>query len=110
MRKIGNKLRHEGFVVNPWEPVYSLYVIELKREEADRREKPLVYVGETSIEVEQRYAQHLAGGLLASPKVTGRAICLRPALVPPAKIYNRKASIAAATIWVKSLWWRGVRS
>ncbi|MDB4708530.1 hypothetical protein OAF57_11140, partial [Akkermansiaceae bacterium] len=63
----------------------------------DRSEKPLVYVGETSIEVEQRYAQHLAGGRLASSKVTGRAVGLRPDLVPPAKLFNRKASVAAET-------------
>ncbi|MDC0318662.1 hypothetical protein OAL50_03265 [Akkermansiaceae bacterium] len=97
VRKICNKLRNQGFVVNPWEPVYSLYVIELKRKEGDRSKKPLVYVGETSIEVEQRYAQHLSGGRLASSKVTGRAVGLRPDLVPPAKLFNRKASVAAET-------------
>ena len=97
MKKLCNRLRNAGYEVNPWEPVYSLYVIELKRKEGDRNEQPLVYVGETSIEVEQRYAQHLAGGLLASPKVTGRAVCLRPDLVPSAKFSNRKASMAAET-------------
>ena len=103
VRKICNKLRHQGFVVNPWEPVYSLYVIELKRKEGDRSRKPLVYVGETSIKVEQRYAQHLAGGRLASSKVTGRAIRLRPDLVPPANLSNRKASVAAETHLGKKL-------
>ena len=103
VRKICNKLRHQGFVVNPWEPVYSLYVIELKRKEGDRNEQPLVYVGETSIEVEQRYAQHLAGGRLASSKVTGRAVGLRPDLVPSANLSNRKASIAAETHLGKKL-------
>jgi len=103
VRKICNKLRHEGFVVNPWEPVYSIYVIELKRKEGGRSRKPLLYVGETSIEVEQRYAQHLAGGRLASSKVTGRAVGLRPDLIPPAKLFNRKASIAAETHLGKKL-------
>lgn len=107
VRTICNKLRHQGLVVNPWEPVYSLYVIELKRKEGDRGQKPLVYVGETSIEVEQRYAQHLAGGLLASPKVTGRAVGLRPDLVPPAKHFNRKASVAAETHLGKRLLEKG---
>ena len=45
-----------------------------------------------------------SGGLpLASPKVTGGAVGLRPDLIPPAKLFNRKASIAAETHLGKKL-------
>lgn len=97
MKKVCNRLRHAGYVVNPWEPAYSLYVIELKKPKGHKGDLPPLYVGQTSIAVEDRYAQHLAGGKLASKKVTGKAVKLRPDLVPAGKQYNQKASVAAET-------------
>lgn len=97
MKRVCNRLRHRGHDVNPWEPVYSLYVIELKKPRGHKGKLPPLYVGQTAIPVEKRYAQHLAGGRLASRRVTGKAVRLCPELVPAGKIYNRKSSEAAET-------------
>lgn len=109
MKKLCNQLRHAGHVVNPWEPVYSLYVIELNKPRGHKGDLPPLYVGQTSIAVEDRYAQHLAGGRLASQKVTGKAVKLRPDLVPSGKQYNQKASIAAETHLGKKLQKKGYK-
>lgn len=103
MKKLCNRLRNQGYEVNPWEPVYSLYVIELKRPEGHQGELPPIYVGQTSIPVEDRLAQHVAGGRLASGKVTGKAVKLRPDLVPEVQLFSRKNAESAETRLGKSL-------
>ena len=97
MKKVSRRLRQQGKEVNPWEPVYSLYVIELEKPKSHKSDLPPVYVGQTSIEVEQRYSQHIAGGRLASRKVTGKAVGLRMDLVPKVKLTSRSSAIAAET-------------
>ena len=109
MNKVCRKLRCQGHEVNPWEPVYSLYVIELKKPQSHKADLPPVYVGQTSIEVELRYSQHLAGGKLASRRVTGKAVGLRMDLVPEVKLSSRSSAIAAETRLGKSLQKKGYK-
>ena len=97
MKRLCNRLRNQGHEVNPWEPVYSLYVIELRRPQGHQGKLPPIYVGQTSIPVEDRFAQHVAGGRLASGKVTGNAVKLRPDLVPDVQLFSRKNAESAET-------------
>ena len=109
MKKLCNRLRNQGYEVNPWEPVYSLYVIELKRPKGHQGKLPPIYVGQTSIPVEDRYAQHVAGGRLASGKVTGNAVKLRPDLVPEVQLFSRKNAESAETLLGKGLQDKGYK-
>ncbi len=66
---------------------FSVYVIELDEAVCQRTTcesrlsgKPHVYVGETKMTPEERFATHLAGGFTARPAVRDHGIRLRPRL------------------------------
>ncbi len=86
-RKLVHKLRRQGYTVNGDTTVWHVYVIELDEMVGTslHPDKPWVYVGETSIPVEDRFQQHLTGarngkGRLFSPVVHRHGVRLRPDL------------------------------
>lgn len=87
------KLKRRGYAVNGYTTVWHVYVIELKDTVGPRRDPrfPWVYVGETSIGVEERYRQHVEGarnrrGRLFSPVVMKHHLRLRPDLYEAAPV------------------------
>jgi len=86
-RKLVHKLQRQGYTVNGDTRVWHVYVVELDAMVGTslHPDKPWVYVGETSIPVEERFQQHITGarnrrGPLFSRFVHGHAVRLRPDL------------------------------
>jgi hypothetical protein len=90
-----NSLEGRGYTVNQCTTVYSLYVIELEPDPAKDGEATAVYVGETTKTPDERFQEHMSGGILASRHVARRGVCLRPDLAPRQKYHTREASRAA---------------
>jgi len=85
--KLIKDLRQQGYTVNGTTNVWHVYVIELDDSVRPKRktELPWVYVGETSLGIEDRYRQHTEGahnarGRLYSPVVMKHHVRLRPDL------------------------------
>jgi hypothetical protein len=85
--KLAHKLMRQGFTVNGDTRVWRLYVIELDDGVGPRASArhPWVYVGETSIPIEERFEQHRLGvrnrrGPLFARAVRDHAVRLRPDL------------------------------
>lgn len=86
-KRLVRKLKHKAYTVNGDLTVWHLYVIELKDTvgEWTNPKYPWVYVGETSIAIDDRYRQHVEGarnkrGRLYSPVVRNYHLRLRPDL------------------------------
>ncbi len=81
-RKLIEKLMRRGYTVNRITDVWRVYVIELDDDESGI---PAVYVGQTTLDPEERLHQHLSGarnkkGPLYSKVVHRRGRVLRPDL------------------------------
>ena len=96
VEKTKRKLRRDGYLVNP-EDARSLYVIEIDPVEGALPKDTQLYVGETSKTIEERFAQHVAGGELATRHTRGKRLKLLKDLSPKAKYYGIDASVAAET-------------
>lgn len=59
---------------------YSVYVIELDQAAEPLSGRPIVYVGETALSPDERYARHREGGRTASAVVRRFGVSLRPDL------------------------------
>lgn len=86
-RKLTERLMRRGFTVGGDVRVWRVYVIELDDAIGPRTNPklPWVYVGETSIDVEERFKQHMSGarnrkGKLYSNLVKQHGLRLRPDL------------------------------
>ena len=92
-------LSERGYTVNGYRTVWRLYVIELTDSVGRRTDPkyPWVYVGQTSLDVETRYRQHVEGARsrngspLFSNHVKRHHKCLRPDLyVSEPLLYSEK--------------------
>lgn len=101
----------QGYTVNGDKRVWSLYVIGLKRDQRSDDGNPAVYVGQTSKSIEERFKQHLLGGLenKASRVVTRRGDRILHDLIPRSKYFTQSDAQAAETRLGKRLEARGYR-
>jgi len=101
-------LKKEGFTVNRDTSVWTVYVVELDPKGTKAPGKGYVYVGQTSLTPEERFAQHKKGkrnkrGPLFSPVVRRWGLRLRMDLAPDTRYFDRASSEAAEKRWAQKL-------
>ncbi|WES64639.1 GIY-YIG nuclease family protein [Microbacter sp. GSS18] len=67
-----------------------VYVIELAPEPWESQHVGVVYVGETALTPEERFAKHLSGARTAARVVTRRGRMLRAELAPPGQPFSSR--------------------
>jgi len=95
MQSLVENFSSKGHTVNRCKTIYRLYVIELEPNIKKDGAACAVYVGETSKSRDERFEEHMAGGIRASNHVSKRGLRLRPDLTPRQEYYTREASKAA---------------
>lgn len=97
------KLVKEGFTVNPIpDQNMSIYVLELDPTACPEPDKIFLYVGMTSLPVEERIRNHLAGEK-SSKWVQNHYVKRRPELEPASTYSSAWDAVAEETIWGKKL-------
>lgn len=101
-------LKKEGFTVNRDASVWTVYVVELDPKGTKTPGKGFVYVGQTSLTPEERFAQHKKGkrntrGPLFSPIVRKWGLRLRMDLAPDTKYFDRGSAEAAEKRWAQKM-------
>lgn len=71
--------------------VFWVYVVELNSDGLGDVGEGAVYVGETALTPEQRFARHKAAGKSAARVVAKRGLRLRPELFPPEGPFETRA-------------------
>lgn len=113
--KLATKLSNKGYTVNQNTTVYRMYVIELNPEGTSDVGRGYLYVGETSIPIEERFIQHktnartASGRSLASRVVRKKGLRLRHDLIPSGLYFSRKASREAEARLAERLRQKGYR-
>lgn len=105
--RLMNQLGAQGYTINQITTVYRLYVIELNPDPAKDGDAKAVYVGETSKSVDERFQQHLCGGMRASPHVVKRGVRILSNLTPRQLYFSREESKAAEARLAERLRKRG---
>ncbi len=80
---------------------YGVYCIELDIKDAQGR--PVVYVGETRHTPQQRFAEHMAGGVRSSRVVAEHGRCLRPDLIEGIPRASTRAGSLALERWLHAV-------
>lgn len=107
-------LKKEGFTVNRDASVWTVYVIELDPKGTKNPGRGFVYVGQTSLTPEERFAQHKKGkrnkrGPLFSPITRRWGLRLRMDLAPDTRYLDRASAEAAEKRWAQKLRDEGYR-
>jgi hypothetical protein len=102
-------LRSQGFTVNRYTRVWTVYVVELEPAANTSSGRGVLYVGETSRTPEERFAQHMnqerttKGGRLHSNVVTRYGKRLRMDLAPTEQLFDRDSAKLAEAAWAEHL-------
>ena len=102
-------LNRQGFTVNCFTYIWSVYVIELDPAAAKDPGKGVVYVGETVRTPEERFAQHMTkamttgGKRLYSSVVARYGKRLRMDLAPTEKCFDKESAKKAEAEWADHL-------
>jgi hypothetical protein len=102
-------LRSQGFTVNRYTRVWTVYVVELEPAAKTNPGRGVLYVGETSRTPEERFAQHMKqertakGGRLHSPVVSKYGRRLRMDLAPKELAFDKESAKRAEAAWAARL-------
>ena len=111
-KNVIGRLKSLGYTVNRDVTVWSLYVVELDKAASNDCGRGCVYVGETTLSPEERFAQHREGarnakGPLFARTVHRHGLRLRPDLAPRRKYFDRSAARRAEAALAERLKERG---
>ena len=102
-------LQSQGFTVNRYTRVWTVYVVELEPIAKTNPGRGVLYVGETSRTPEERFAQHMKqertakGGRLHSPVVSKYGRRLRMDLAPKELAFDKESAKRAEAAWAAHL-------
>lgn len=113
-RALISRLRSSGYTVNRLTTTWRVYVLELDPAATPDPGKGFLYVGETSLPVEERVAQHLSGARTKNDKaslsvkvVRDHFMRIAAELAPGQDFFSKAASLEAETRWAEDLRKRG---
>ncbi|MEN9802007.1 MAG: hypothetical protein RLZ37_1132 [Actinomycetota bacterium] len=108
-KRVSKDLRRQGFTVNRYTRVWTVYVVELEPAAKTNPGRGVLYVGETSRTPEERFAQHMKqertakGGRLHSPVVSKYGRRLRMDLAPKELAFDKESAKRAEAAWGEHL-------